>query len=282
MKKSKKMFVTLSLFIALSFGCAGAKIQKLDMNQEADYAYNKANKEKIILKNYDETSIDSYPQKLLKKYTDTQSGDTVLELAIHNQSEIFYEQRLSNQTLHQNYPKDIKVYTKPSELIESDAPQVKQLAEKIWPGKLSSDADILKYEEKVSAWEMKNIAYDYRLAWKISNGSTWGYTAKEVIKKKQGTCGEFTNVCIALMRAKGIPARYAVGCYDKGQQITYHAWTEVYVPDSGWIPMDAEVGLIAGLSNYQVRLFTGKDMKDIGYRLKDIGAIKIERIYAKK
>ncbi len=47
----------------------------------------------------------------------------------------------------------------------------------------------------------------------------------------------------ALCRAKGIPARVAIGLvyYVPVQGLAYHMWNEVWITD-GWVPIDATLG----------------------------------------
>jgi transglutaminase-like putative cysteine protease len=62
-----------------------------------------------------------------------------------------------------------------------------------------------------------------------------------------GYCVYFATTMVAMLRAEGIPARYAVG-YTPGQRVSEdewvvrgldsHAWVEVYLPDYGWVRFD--------------------------------------------
>ena len=57
----------------------------------------------------------------------------------------------------------------------------------------------------------------------------------------KGDCGSYAFLYNSLLRALGIPARMAVG----GLSIMtnrYHVWSEVLIPDFGWIPVDPSVG----------------------------------------
>ena len=65
-------------------------------------------------------------------------------------------------------------------------------------------------------------------------------TAAEVAANPVGDCTEHAVLLAALCRARGIPARVAVGLvYLPGEQIFgYHMWTEVFI-DKQWIPIDA-------------------------------------------
>ncbi len=68
-------------------------------------------------------------------------------------------------------------------------------------------------------------------------------TAAEVAANPVGDCTEHAVLLAALARARGIPARAAVGLvYMQGaQSLGYHMWTEVYIGNR-WIPLDATLG----------------------------------------
>ncbi len=66
-------------------------------------------------------------------------------------------------------------------------------------------------------------------------------TAAEVIDSGEGDCTEHAMLLAALARARGIPARVAIGLVYKDQAFYYHMWTEMHVGDQ-WIPLDATLG----------------------------------------
>jgi len=65
-------------------------------------------------------------------------------------------------------------------------------------------------------------------------------TAAEVAEDPNGDCSEHAVLLAALARARGIPARVAMGLvYMQGRRaFGYHMWTEVFV-EGRWIPLDA-------------------------------------------
>jgi hypothetical protein len=75
-------------------------------------------------------------------------------------------------------------------------------------------------------------------------------TAAEVAKSREGDCTEHAVFLAALARARGIPARVAIGLVylESKQAFFYHMWTEVYI-GKRWIPIDgtlARGGIGAG------------------------------------
>ena len=53
-----------------------------------------------------------------------------------------------------------------------------------------------------------------------------------------GDCTEYTDLMVALCRAKGIPAKTSTGSVLTTGQNSYHHWPEVYLNTYGWIPFD--------------------------------------------
>ncbi len=68
-------------------------------------------------------------------------------------------------------------------------------------------------------------------------------TAAEVARTLEGDCTEHAVLLAGLARARGIPARVALGMiYDEPRQaFPFHMWTEVYVADR-WVALDATRG----------------------------------------
>lgn len=61
----------------------------------------------------------------------------------------------------------------------------------------------------------------------------------QTLERGSGTCSEYANVYVAIMRNMGIPARFISGyIYGEG----YHAWAEFYLKGYGWIPVDPQLG----------------------------------------
>jgi hypothetical protein len=63
-------------------------------------------------------------------------------------------------------------------------------------------------------------------------------SAAEVFAKREGDCSEHGVLLAAMLRARGIPARVAMGLVYWEQAYLYHMWTEAYL-DGRWVPLDA-------------------------------------------
>ena len=102
------------------------------------------------------------------------------------------------------------------------------------------------------------------------------YDALYMLKTKKGNCQNYSHLSVALLRAAGIPARVVGGLRLKkawkipiaGGTITQnngqgrHAWIEVYYPDLGWIPYDAQQSHLFVNSHY-IRQMVGPDASSV-------------------
>jgi Transglutaminase-like superfamily len=68
-------------------------------------------------------------------------------------------------------------------------------------------------------------------------------TAAEVAQSREGDCTEHAVLLAALLRARGIPSRVAIGLVYVGHAggFGYHMWTEAYL-NGQWVPLDAMMG----------------------------------------
>jgi transglutaminase-like putative cysteine protease len=70
-------------------------------------------------------------------------------------------------------------------------------------------------------------------------------TAAEVAQTREGDCTEHAVLLAALLRARNIPARCAMGLVyfpqADGAGFAYHMWTEAWIEDR-WIPLDGTLG----------------------------------------
>lgn len=69
--------------------------------------------------------------------------------------------------------------------------------------------------------------------------------ARAALLLKRGDCTEFSDLFVALCRASGLPARSVSGFTIDWNNTPCHNWTEVYLPDKGWVAFDPTPG------NYQ-------------------------------
>ena len=122
---------------------------------------------------------------------------------------------------------DIGRYLQADELIQSEDPEIRELALRLTEG----SKDFWEATCHLSAWVADSI-----------RGSILGGSALETLQRGDGSCGAQSMLLAALCRASGIPARVVWGCvYTPEYDGSYghHGWNEVYVGEAGWIPVDA-------------------------------------------
>ena len=67
--------------------------------------------------------------------------------------------------------------------------------------------------------------------------------AVSALKIKKGDCSEYSDLFVALCRAKDIPARVVTGVSVQSDTKTAkHNWAEVYLKNYGWVPFDPSKG----------------------------------------
>ena len=89
-----------------------------------------------------------------------------------------------------------------------------------------------------------------------------------------GVCQDFAHLLLGVLRKRGIPARYVSGYLvpqnkenpaAKLEEViggqASHAWTEAYLPDSDWMPLDPTLGKPVGMRH--VRVAYGRDYSDV-------------------
>ncbi|MBI2652053.1 transglutaminase domain-containing protein [Candidatus Woesearchaeota archaeon] len=135
-------------------------------------------------------------------------------------------------------PKDVVVYTKPSETIDSNDEDIVRIASELAKG----ENDLYAAVFKIADWTKNNVNYNLStLTAEVSQKASW------VLQNKQGVCDELTSLFIALLRAVGIPARFVSGIAYTNSPLFpenwgAHGWAEVYFPNYGWVPFDVTYG----------------------------------------
>ncbi len=125
---------------------------------------------------------------------------------------------------------ELKKYLKSELMIESDDPLIISEAVRITSGSKNSwEAAV-----RLCRWVAENIA----------GAIPGGISAINSLKMQEAECGGHSRLLAAFCRAVGIPARVITGCmyttYNTGG-FGQHGWTEVYMSDAGWIPVDATI-----------------------------------------
>lgn len=125
-------------------------------------------------------------------------------------------------------------FLQPELHIESDNPQIVALANELSQDKTSVCQRVRAFYDYIGT----HLVYTY-------NGANWG--AQAALGPMGADCTEYTDLLVALSRAKGIPARYFDGLLYLDQNTsasarTEHAWPDVYMPGVGWVALDPTLG----------------------------------------
>jgi transglutaminase-like putative cysteine protease len=123
----------------------------------------------------------------------------------------------------------LKDFLKHEKYIEKDHAEIQQIAESI--------------EGHTQIEIVKNI-YNYvieHMEYTTHKGKDWG--AVKALQFKKGDCTEYSDLFVALCRAKNIPAMFAAGyTVQYGDTSPKHNWVEVFLQDYGWVPFDPSCG----------------------------------------
>lgn len=117
-------------------------------------------------------------------------------------------------------------------------------------------------------WVVDNVEYK-KVGTGWGNGDTFW-----ACNERYGNCTDFHSLFIALARSEGIPARFEMGFpipQDRGEGDIggYHCWVQFYLPERGWIPIDASEAakhperreaLYGGYPADRIHFSTGRDL----------------------
>jgi transglutaminase-like putative cysteine protease len=130
----------------------------------------------------------------------------------------------------------------PNNLVQSDAPEIIALAKQ---------ADGGKTDPWQTAAALEQFVHQYITGKNYLKAFS---TAVEVAQSREGSCTQHAVLLAALARARGIPARVAIGLVyvEDHPGFAFHMWNEVWIDDR-WIPLDATRGL-GGISATYLKL----------------------------
>jgi transglutaminase-like putative cysteine protease len=175
-----------------------------------------------------------------------------------------------------NLPLDIPLASRQATAENYKSPSVREL---IWPylqesRRVSFPPDVWKqavdishstksiFEQAVAIMDWIHREFSYE-----PNVTNVEAHSGDAFKIKKGVCQDFTHVMLALCRSIGIPARYASGYLYNGPLGTLvgaqasHAWSEVYLPEAGWIGFDPTNNNLA--DERYVKVAVGRDYEDV-------------------
>ncbi|MBW2977129.1 transglutaminase-like domain-containing protein [Candidatus Woesearchaeota archaeon] len=158
----------------------------------------------------------------------------------------------------QDLPEELKQFTEPREVIDSDDEDIVGFASEIAQG----EDDLYEVVHKIAEWTKSSIEYDLStLTEEVSQKASW------VLDNKRGVCDELTSLFVAMLRSVGIPAKVVSGiAYTNSSLFAEnwgsHGWAEVYFPGYGWIPYDVTYGEFGYIDPTHIKLKESVDSNE--------------------
>lgn len=141
------------------------------------------------------------------------------------------------------WPKEVADGLRPQLYIESDDPIFKQTVERVAGGDLRlvppyyAAKDLVRY--CINELTVNGNGVRRGRAGVLHGMEVVG--ARRAAREQLGSEHDLVCVCVAVLRAAGIPARPVIGIEeDKHGRNTLVSWAEFYLPEAGWIPFDPE------------------------------------------
>jgi hypothetical protein len=145
-----------------------------------------------------------------------------------------------------------KEFLKPDRFVQSDAPQIKAVADSL---RAATRSDPWVLARSAAAWVDAHITH---------KNMEQGYaSALDVYKTRTGDCTEHSLLTTAVLRAAGIPARPVVGLAysEHDHAFVGHMWVEAYVDQ--WRTLDA---LNLNLDPIRIRVYAPESSEGMGER----------------
>ncbi|MFP4497259.1 MAG: transglutaminase-like domain-containing protein [Vulcanimicrobiota bacterium] len=121
--------------------------------------------------------------------------------------------------------------------------------------------------KKINAWVSSNIPNGIALP-----------SALMTLMNEQGNSESKAHLAIALCRTLDIPSRKVGGLIFSEGSFIPHYWYEVYIPETGWVPMDPTFNEAGKLNASHVRLFTGGEIWKLSVDVVDFKPRPKERV----
>lgn len=155
-----------------------------------------------------------------------------IEIKISMKAELFrYDLLTATEKRRNIFPEGQRFaeFLKQEKNIEKDHSRIQEIADDI-EGK--TEIDVV---ENIYNYVIDNIEYV------LHRRSDWG--ALKALQQGKGDCSEYSDLLVAICRAKNIPARVTTGYTVRlDTASSKHNWVEVYLQDYGWVPFDPTSG----------------------------------------
>jgi hypothetical protein len=224
-------FILVSLSITLCTGRADAELKVLD--GEHTVVYDIVNPRGVAF--IPEYANESFEQKIISQ--DEFSKRVQVTSKMHAM-----KTRIPFPIAPGSLPSSVSRYVLSEKDRQSDDPALQRLAKDVTKdSKYAHEA-----ANAILSWIADNLTFDTSI--------TVPTDALSALRSKKAFCVGYSNLAVALLRAAGIPARVAHGYLPPGYEWGFskdywgvkvndggfHAYLEIYYPDTGWVFSDAE------------------------------------------
>ena len=114
---------------------------------------------------------------------------------------------------------------------------------------------LLASVNNIVQWIYANVRYE-------RGHTSVNTTAADVLVSMRGVCQDQAHLCLAMLRAIGIPARYVSGLLTRQPGET-HAWVDFLHPLLGWLPADPTRGVMIDLGTDYLKFGVGRDYSEV-------------------
>ncbi|HWB20226.1 MAG TPA: transglutaminase-like domain-containing protein [Phycisphaerales bacterium] len=153
------------------------------------------------------------------------------------------EKAAQNLTWPKEWSKEVADGLAPQAYVESDDEVFKKKVEDITRGRIRMVSPYLAAKELIR-WCVLNVRVFGDPQRKGIGETILGLEligAKAAMDKGSGTSLDLTCVCVAMLKAAGIPARPVIGIMeDERDRTRFVVWAEFYMDNCGWIPFDPD------------------------------------------
>ena len=141
------------------------------------------------------------------------------------------------------WPQEVRDGLEPQMFIESGDPLFARAVERASEGRLRLVPPYVAAKELVR-WSLKQVRVTGNGLNRGNLGVLHGLAlsgARRAAETGLGSRHDLVCVCVAMLRAAGIPARPVIGIEDRPLRRggpTLVSWAEFYLPEAGWVPFD--------------------------------------------